>query len=156
SPRSFNVLCSCSGWASIVRGSGRSGVSADFAAVPGKTRSLAANSDSMAARNHIRLLGNMSIGTSTASGEKQSRKHERTKSRNPDCAFVLSLFRVFVMSIPYLISNLRDSFGRELSQIVDAEFLLDGGDLVDRLLEALITEEAVLLLVELLAQVLEL
>ena len=44
---------------------------------------------------------------------------------------------------------------REPGQVVDAELLLDGGDLLDRLLEPLLAEEPVLLLLELLAEVLE-
>src|SRR5262245_24257922 len=45
--------------------------------------------------------------------------------------------------------------GRELGEVVDAELLLDGGDLLDGLLEALLAEQLVLLLLELLAEFLE-
>jgi hypothetical protein len=50
----------------------------------------------------------------------------------------------------------RTSFRRELAEVVDAELFLDGGDLIDRLLEALLPEQPVLLLLELLAKFLQL
>src|SRR4051794_2253940 len=44
----------------------------------------------------------------------------------------------------------------ELVEVVDAELLLDAGDLIDHLLEPLLAEKLVLLPLELLTQVLEL
>ena len=44
------------------------------------------------------------------------------------------------------------SLRRELGEVVDAQLLLDGGDLIDRLLEAFLPEQAVFLFLELLAE----
>src|SRR5205823_11979952 len=44
------------------------------------------------------------------------------------------------------------SSGREAGEVVDAQLLLDGGDLLDRLLEPLLPEQAVFLFLELLAE----
>src|SRR5437660_1531239 len=47
-------------------------------------------------------------------------------------------------------------FRREPGQVADAQLLLDGGDLLDRLLEALFAEQSILFLLELFAKFLEL